>query len=89
MSVIIEQSRVPGKVNACWIVLEICLVLRMRIINKHRIILSDVQNTCSKTNRRTDCMQLSKRSRKRRSKYPTTGCPNSLFVGCRTKSNAL
>lgn len=34
MSITIEQSRVPGKVNACWIVLEICLVLRMRIINK-------------------------------------------------------
>lgn len=34
MSVIIEQSRVPAKVNACWIVLEICLVLRRRNINK-------------------------------------------------------
>lgn len=36
MSIIIEQSRVPGKVNTCWIVLEICLVLRMRIINKEQ-----------------------------------------------------
>lgn len=34
ISITIKQSRVPGKVNAGWIVLEICLVLRIRIINK-------------------------------------------------------
>lgn len=34
MTITIEQSRVPGTVSACWVVLEICLVSRMRIRNK-------------------------------------------------------